>query len=224
MTDQSVQLNFLSRADGSALYSLGDTVVLASVTGPTTTRQSNRAHNKCSLEVLFSPCNGQAMVSERSIEATISESVQQVMASHLHPRAAVLLTLQELQSQHQLLLLAASINASCLALMDAGVQLQGLLAAVCCSYTTAGVIQLWPGLLEAQESESVLTFVFESRNQDVVCCQQQGSLLAPLYAACLARCQEAAKDVFAFYREQMQNRYLKSDTRPAEETEEYQAV
>ncbi|KAF2360360.1 Exoribonuclease phosphorolytic domain 1 [Trinorchestia longiramus] len=200
-------MKFLSRADGSACYSLGNTVVVSSVTGPTSTRISARQHNKCHLEVQFCPCNGQAMVGERAIENIISECVDDILASHLHPRATILVNIQELQSEHRHQLVTASINGTILALLDAGVQMKALLAAVSCCYTNAGVILVEPTALELQDSKCSLVFVLESVSNEVVSCHQEGCLSAAEYTAVLHRAAEAAKEVFQFYRLEMLKKY-----------------
>ncbi|KAA0193368.1 hypothetical protein HAZT_HAZT000806 [Hyalella azteca] len=185
----------------------GNTSVVASVTGPTSGRVSARHHNKCNLEVQFCPCNGQPTIEERDVECIIGECIEEILASHLHPRATILLNIQELQSEHEHQLLTASLNGAVMALMDAGVQMQGLLAAVTCCYTHAGVVIVEPTALELQESKSSLVFVLESDTANVVACYQQGRLSVAEYTAVLNRAIEAAKEVFQFYRSEMLKRY-----------------
>ena len=50
---QSVLLSNLSRSDGSALYSFGDTVVQTSVFGPTEVHQSKEDPINATVEVIY---------------------------------------------------------------------------------------------------------------------------------------------------------------------------
>ncbi|KAK8729225.1 hypothetical protein OTU49_008688 [Cherax quadricarinatus] len=205
MAKHACQLNFLSRSDGSALYSIGNTVALASVNGPGEVKKSNRHYNRSHLEVCYSPSTGQSMIGERTLESVILHTVEQVILVHLHPRTATNVTIQEMQSDG--LALSTSVNATCLALLDAGVQMKSPFAAVTCCLTPSGTIIIEPTEAELKESEALATFVFDGQALNVLSAHQEGCLDSENFYACLRKCQTAAKDVLNFYRRIMEEKY-----------------
>nr|XP_045613459.1 exosome complex component RRP46-like isoform X2 [Procambarus clarkii] len=205
MAKHACQLNFLCRSDGSALYSIGNTVALASVNGPGEVKMFHRHYNRSHLEVCYSPATGQCMIAERALESVILHTVEQVILLHLHPRTATNVTIQEMQSDG--LTLSASINATCMALLDAGVQMKSTFAAVTCCLTSAGTIIIEPTEAEIKESVAVATFVFDGHALNVLSAHQEGCLNTENFNACLKKCQTAAKDVLNFYRRIMEEKY-----------------
>ncbi|ROT79602.1 exosome complex component RRP46 isoform X1 [Penaeus vannamei] len=205
MSQHKCELNFLSRSDGSALYSIGNTVALASVNGPGDTKKSNRLYNRSHLDVVYSPCTGQPMIGERALEAIIARTIEQVVLVHLHPRTAINVTIQEMQSDG--LALSTSVNAACMALMDAAIQMNNTFAAVTCCITGDDIIKIEPTEAEIKESVAVATFVFEGLSLQVLSAHQEGRLNEETFQSCLSKCQIAAKDVFNFYRQTMEKKY-----------------
>ncbi|KAK4298473.1 hypothetical protein Pmani_029184 [Petrolisthes manimaculis] len=205
MANHKCELNFLSRSDGSALYSIGSTIALASVNGPGDVKQSNRHDFRVFLDVTYNPCTGQPMIRERTTESVIRKTVEQVVLTHLYPRTAINITVQEMQSDG--LALAASVNAVCMALLNASVQMKSTFAGVTCCLTPAGTIIIDPTEAEIKESSAVATFVFESLAGELIAAQEEGHLDTDTFTTCLNQCQTAAKDVFSFYRRMIANRY-----------------
>ena len=56
---------------------------------------------------------------------------------------------------------------------------------------------------------AAVTFMFESCERCVVGSEQQGCLQPVQYTACLTAAKAAAANTFAFYRTQMENKYLR---------------
>ncbi|XP_050698858.1 exosome complex component RRP46-like [Eriocheir sinensis] len=206
MAKHACELSFLSRSDGSALYSIGLTVALASVNGPGDVKVSNRLYNRAHLEVCYSPTTGHSMIRERALESLIMHTVEQAILVHLHPRTAINVTIQEMQSDGSAL--STSINAACMALLDAGIQMKATFAAVTCCITPYGTILIDPTEAEIQESVAEATFVFDGSGEgSVLTAHQDGQLSYEDFKRCLKQCQEASKDVFAFYRRVIENKY-----------------
>lgn len=162
----------------SSIYS-GKTVVMASVYGPLESRLQKELPDRLNIELIYQPKSGMPGVVERGKEKLIQTTCEQIMLTHLHPRTAVNITIQEMQDGggvriertlqntrivywdccslfRWLQLLAASINAACLALMDSGLSLQCLVAAVTCLVDSEGRIILDPGLSQFQVNIKVL--------------------------------------------------------------------
>lgn len=145
------------------------------------------------------------MIAERALETVITHTVEQMILMHLHPRTAINITIQEMQSDG--LALSTSVNAACMALLDAGVQMKSNFAAVTCSVTSSGTILVEPTEAEMKESVAAATFVFDALGLNVLSAHQEGCLNAEDFNRCLKNCQVAAKDVLNFYRQSMEKKY-----------------
>ncbi|KAK7028901.1 Exosome component 5 [Halocaridina rubra] len=205
MSQHLCEIGYLSRSDGSSLYCIGGTVVLASVNGPGDVKASNRHYNRTQLDVCYSPSTGQSMIGERALESVISKTIEQAIIVHLHPRTAINVTLQEMQSDG--LALSTSINAACLALLDAGVQMKSTFSAVTCCIASSGAIILEPTEAEIKESSAVVTFVFDGLEYNVLSAYQDGSLDSDTFNLCLIKCQLAAKDITAIFRKTIEDKH-----------------
>ncbi|KAG0717862.1 Exosome complex component RRP46 [Chionoecetes opilio] len=206
MAQHACDLTFLSRSDGSALYSIGLTAALASVNGPGDVKVSNRLYNRSHVEVCYSPSTGHPMIRERALESIIMRTVEKAILVHLHPRTAINISIQEMQSDG--LALSVSVNAACLALLDAGIQMKTTFAAITCCITPFGTILIDPTEAEIQESVAEATFVFDGSGEaKVLTALQDGHLSYEDFKRCLQQCQEASKDVFAFYRGTIEKKY-----------------
>ncbi|XP_017305272.1 exosome complex component RRP46 [Diaphorina citri] len=124
------QLNILSRSDGSVIFSQGQTVVVASMYGPVEAKIQKTIIDKASVEVIFRPKSGLSFVQDRLKESVIKSTCESALLTMLHPRTSVILTIQELQDQGSLL--SCCINAACLALINSGISMRYILAAVSC--------------------------------------------------------------------------------------------
>ncbi|KAH7945274.1 hypothetical protein HPB49_008848 [Dermacentor silvarum] len=108
--------------------------------------------------------------------------------------------------------LACAINAACLASIDAAVSMKCHIAAVTAAITNTGIIVLDPDSQQEQEARAVCTFSFESKESKLVSTYTSGQFSKEEFQRCLALCQAAAGDIFAFYQDALQKRYCQSFT------------
>jgi len=87
----------LSRADGSVILSQGNTVVMASVYGPLEAKIQKELSDRMYIDLNFKPKTGMPGVAERGKEKLIKTTCNQIITTHLHPRTAVNITIQEMQ-------------------------------------------------------------------------------------------------------------------------------
>ncbi|KAG7217612.1 hypothetical protein INR49_021300 [Caranx melampygus] len=186
----------LSRPDGSASFTQGDTSMLAAVYGPAEVKVSKEIYDRATLEVLIQPKVGLPSVRERAQEQCVRETCEASLLLSLHPRSSLTLVLQVLHDDGSvsfskvnccctssfpvLQLLSCSLNAACMALMDAGLPMSCLFCGVTCAIDTDGQIITDP--TAAQEK------------------LQQ----------CIAVSQKASEKIFQFYRDSVRRRYSKT--------------
>ncbi|GJP36288.1 hypothetical protein CLOM_g20815 [Closterium sp. NIES-68] len=165
----------LCRADGSARWSLGDTCVVAGVYGPrgmgvaggglagggAAAGQGKEDPLRASLQVIWAPRNGLAGSQERYCEAVVRQTVDAVLLSSLLPRTRIQLQLQVVHDDGSLL--PCALNAAFAALLDAGLPLSCLPAAVQLALDSQGQLLLDPTKEEQQTSSATLCTVFASR-------------------------------------------------------------
>ena len=130
------------------------------------------------------------------------------MLTHLHPRTTVNITIQEMQDGGGML--AASINAACLAIMDSGLSLQCLVAAVTCLVTRDGTIIVDPTARQMEEDHAaVLTFAFDNRKQNVILSHCEGPVSRLQLQEALRLSREASTIIFEFYRHAIKRKFSK---------------
>ncbi|XP_077563881.1 exosome complex component Rrp46 [Haemaphysalis longicornis] len=197
----------LSRPDGSAVLAQGETVVQAGVYGPAEVRQAREHHEKATTEVFFRSKTGQQSCADRMSENVVRSTLETAMLTALHPRACISVTCQELHNDGSLL--ACCINAACLAAIDAAVNMKCHVAAVTGALTKDGNILLDPDRQQEQDARAVCTLCFQSQDHRLVSSYTRGQFTREEFRKCLALCQAAAGEVFAFYQDALLRRYSK---------------
>jgi len=139
----SLSLSPHLQADGSALVSHGLTKVMVTVYGPREARlRSNTAHDHAVLSVQIdipafsggtNTGSKRSRGDKRTLEfaANIKSTFEPVIQTHLYPRTEISINIQVLQSDGSLL--QTAINATNLALIDAGIPLSDYVCAITCA-------------------------------------------------------------------------------------------
>ncbi|KAJ3229418.1 Exosome component 5 [Chytriomyces hyalinus] len=197
-------LSPLSRADGSARFAYGKSAVLAAVYGPKEVRLRDELLDSAKIEVLFRPLVGLSGTTERLYEKTIREILESVILKHLHPRTSVQVTLQVTSDDG--CILSCAINATILALMDAGVGLKSMVASVTCIIDDSNQLVLDPSAEEIKGAKSVHVFTFDNVSKDVTSCVSTGVYSYEQYKSVFEVSQSACASVQAVYRQTMENK------------------
>uniref|UniRef100_A0A0N5ALD9 RNase_PH domain-containing protein n=1 Tax=Syphacia muris TaxID=451379 RepID=A0A0N5ALD9_9BILA len=216
MTDENLQklrlmraqLGFLQKSDGSCNLEQGNTVIWCNVNGPGDCVSSKRLNNKLYVEVVYrcgkSNCN--TIKANRLLKSVIEQTVQSIR----FPRAMLAVTIQELQIDGSNL--AAALNASCLALLDSGISMNGIFCGVnICDLN--GKLMLDPNLQFCQKASSQFTFavkcsnfLWKTNSIRVVACDTDGVFNYATFEAAQELAIESANEIFMFYRETMQRK------------------
>ncbi|KAK7113461.1 exosome complex component RRP46-like isoform X2 [Littorina saxatilis] len=202
-------LGDLSQADGSASFTHGNTSVLAATYGPCEVRMSKEILDQATVEVVCKPRVGLPNCADKYRERHIRDLFQATILVNLHPRSSVMIVLQERQDDGGLL--ATSINAACLALLDAGVSMKFLVAAVTALIDKDGNINLVPEEKPSDvEASASLTIVFNEKDLQVMGVTSSGKFSQEQYDRSVSLCRKATEHVFKFYRESMERKLSKS--------------
>ena len=92
---------YLSRADGSALYSHERSEVLVSVYGPCEVKRAREITGRATLEVQVRPRGGIPGPMEREMEQLIISTLEHAVLTALNPRTAISIVVQILQARHK---------------------------------------------------------------------------------------------------------------------------
>lgn len=204
----SCELGNLSRPDGSSTFFQGDTCILSAVYGPCEVRMNKELLDRATVDIVYKPKSGLPSCSDKATEKYIRSTCETALLSTLHPRSSLNITVQEVQDSGSFL--AVGINSCCLALLDASVSMKCTVAAVNCCISSDEAIILDPTKKQEEESSSVLTFVFESRDKNIVTVAARGKYSREQFQKCLVTCREASAMVFDFYRDTVERKLSKT--------------
>ena len=201
----SCDLGGLTRCDGSAQFSCGSTVMLAGVLGPGEVKgANNELIDRASVQVSVHTLVGSGSVQDKAREEFLRQLTTSALLTTLHPRTRVHVSLQPLDGD---VTPSAGVNAACLALLDAAVEMRYLFAAVTIGVTGDGGLVLEPS--SSQSCLAKMTFVFDSVAQDILASQLEGKCSEKKFQECLAAGREASLRVFEFYREMVRKKFSK---------------
>ncbi|KAF3335483.1 exosome complex exonuclease RRP46 [Carex littledalei] len=147
--------NLLHRAHGSARWSQGNTIVLAAVYGPKAGTKKGENPEKASFEVIWKPKTGQIGKQEREYEMILKRTLQSICLLNVHPNTTTSIIVQVVGDDGSLL--PCAINASCAALVDAGIPMKNLAVAISCGLMEEGSIILD---LTKSEEEKLKAFAY----------------------------------------------------------------
>lgn len=208
----SSELRVLSRADGSCRYGQGETALTVAVYGPTEVRYRDERLDRATIEVVFKPASGVPGPQEREYEAILRTAMEQAIISTLHPRTLIQIVVQVMNDDGSLL--SAAINATCLALLDAGIPMRSLIAgvdlAIVASTTTTTTVLLDPTKEEETREGAVsLSFGFasgRSGESDVassssggVVWRTKGLLREEEFMSCSSAARKATQKLFSYF-------------------------
>ncbi|GCB59932.1 exosome complex component RRP46-like isoform X4 [Scyliorhinus torazame] len=199
--------SLLSRPDGSACFTQGDTTVLAAVYGPAEVKVSKEIFDKATLDVLLKPKVGLPSVAEKSKEQMIRNTCEATILTALHPRSSITIVLQVIHDSGSLL--SCCLNAACMALMDAGLPMRSVFCGVTCVIDSNGEILLDPTTKIEKEAAAVLTFSIDSVEKQLLMSSTKGAYSVEELQQCVAMCQKAAEKIFQFYRDSVSRTYSK---------------
>lgn len=198
------EMGNLSRPDGSTTIYQGDSCVIVSVYGPGEVRMNKEQLDRATVDVVYKPKSGLPGCAEKAQEKVIRNTCETVLLASLHPRSSINVTVQEVQDSGSFL--ATCINTCCLALLDASVSMKCTMAAVSCCINSEDEIILDPTKQDEERSKSTMTFVFDSKDRNILTVVAQGKYTREQFQQCVLLCKEASETVFTFYRDSVKRK------------------
>ncbi|KAF8194364.1 ribosomal protein S5 domain 2-type protein [Mycena galopus ATCC 62051] len=169
-----VNLDGLARVDGSARFGFGDTVALASVSGPIEVRLAAENPSLSTFEVLHRPLSNVPATQSKSLAASIRAALVPSLVLSQSPRTLIQLVIQALsptRSKSSDTLVAAMINASTIALLNAvSIPMKGVVCAVAIGRIKSTLV-VDPGEEEetALDASGCFAFAFGNGIDDARC-------------------------------------------------------
>ena len=202
----SYEQGLLHRADGSVRYTQGHTTLLVAVYGPSLASAREEQADGAFLSFSLSSLSSSASLStaNASLAHHLKETFRPIVLTSLHPRQRISVHLQVLHDDGGLL--ACAVNASMLALIDAGVQCRDVIAAVEMRVrrddTAQGreVLLLDPTDEESRTFPDGLTLAFPSQSRGAVLSMSQGRVGESAYLIAFDTAKRASSHLVHFMR------------------------
>ncbi|XP_044730272.1 exosome complex component RRP46 [Chrysoperla carnea] len=198
------ELNILSQSDGSAMLCEGKTSFIVSVNGPVDVKLQKLQIEKSTVEIIYRPKFGVPSVDDRFLEMFLRNICEAALHSNLYPRTAITVVVQEMHDNGGKL--ACATNACCLALINSGLSMRFLVAAVTCILDKKQQFSLISSSHQLQQQfydeypMATFTFVFENINYNIVASHTTGTFTDEQYTEAVHRCKLASEKIFEFYR------------------------
>ncbi|KAJ0412779.1 hypothetical protein ATCC90586_002409 [Pythium insidiosum] len=205
--ESGVYRGALFRADGSARMSHGSSTVLVAVYGPGQAKsRRNEQIDRVTIDVCFKLEKGVLTSKEKEYEQIIRETFEPIIIAEDYPRAVISIVVQVLEDNGSISF-SLPINATTLALMDAGVPMLAVVASSTCAILPDGSFFLDPSHVEEEQATSFVTTATSNVNAGVLTSITSGLLSDEQYFACSEACQRASESVTAFMRIVHQKKY-----------------
>eukprot|EP01029_Cantina_marsupialis_P015545 TRINITY_DN3408_c0_g1_i1.p1 TRINITY_DN3408_c0_g1~~TRINITY_DN3408_c0_g1_i1.p1 ORF type:complete len:222 (+),score=52.10 TRINITY_DN3408_c0_g1_i1:61-726(+) len=182
-------LGLLENADGSASFSFDKTQVLVGVWGPAEPKLSKHAKDELNVSVSFSDATSRPSAEHMEYEKIIADTLSEMVEVNHFPRKLLSIVVQVLHDDGSVL--AASINACCLALMDAGMSMLSMFSASSCTYHDESD-ELYLDVTNREcERDSCTTFVFNS-DGEIISVLSEGSVEKKKFVEMSKLCENAS--------------------------------
>ncbi|CAH1400987.1 unnamed protein product [Nezara viridula] len=192
------ELNVLSKADGSAMLSQGNTVVLAALYGPLEVKHQKVQNDAIPVFVTYRSKSGRQGIYDKTIECIIQSSCEALIFAKPFCRHEISIVIQELQDSGSML--AAAINAACLAVINSGLEMSCLVAAVTCAVDGGNNFIIDPDKNVTEKAKIVITLGFENVKYNIVAAHVVGECSLEVYEKAVLICKSAVQHIFDYYK------------------------
>lgn len=168
--------------------------------------------------------SGLPTVQDKLRENVVRRTCESVLMSVLYPRSSIVVQIFEMEDSGGVSfvlidvsikssvnflfmfffcrqLLACAMNAVCLALLNSGLSMKMLLAAVHCVIDEQGELVLDPDRSVCENAQASLTFVFDSTDKNLIATYTTGRFAIGQYNDAVNQCRQASATIFQFYRD-----------------------
>lgn len=195
----SCEINTITRSDGSVTLTQGRNTAIVYATGPIEVKAQHMEAYRGTILLNYRPKCGQLTASDRLVETQLKEIIESAVLLDLYPRAGIQVALQELENNGSLL--SCLINGSCLALVNAGIEMAFMYAAVTAALKADKSIILDPDAVQIENASAVFVFVFENVDKKLIFTKAVGVFSKLTFFRAKLQAQIQAEFVFAYYRQ-----------------------
>lgn len=150
------------------------------------------------MEVHYEHKSGQSRCADRQMEFFIAQVCDRAIITAMHPRTSILVNVVELHNDG--CLASCAVNATVLALIDAGVPMRYMVSSATCCVDAQGTIHVNPDTERMQTSVGSVTLVTESETRQILSLDSKGSLNSSQLPECIALLTNKCTDLFELFR------------------------
>lgn len=188
----------------SSRISLGGTRVLGAVYGPAESMARDELVEKAAIEVIYRTTRVEEEAKEA--EEALARAIDAVCLATLHPRTAIRIVLQVLVDDGSSF--SAVANAACVALLDAGIQLNTVFVAATCAVMEDGSVLVDPSMKEQDKARAVVDLVFDGSLEGILVSRCRGEFrTSKEYFDCVEMAAKMCKALLKFVRKTTEGRF-----------------
>ncbi|KAI9295193.1 ribosomal protein S5 domain 2-like protein [Neoconidiobolus thromboides FSU 785] len=206
---RSIELlqGILDNADGSSKITGNEHSIICGIYGPVEVKNKDEILDEAYIEVNYKPSIGIPNPSCKYIEKGIKSTFESIIIATLHPRTMIQINLQPQTVDGDVI--AYCINATTLALIDAGVPMSSLIASSSAAVFPDGTILLDPTSEELKNAESCHTFAFSSISEDsLVYSDSIGKYSFEEYEDCYQLCYESSQKIIDIIKDTLEKKMV----------------
>lgn len=203
-----LSLGVLEQADGSARLLVGRTDILVAVHGPSPVRTRQERTDGATLQVSVDSVGGPPGLQETAMAHRLEQILAKLVLTQLHPRSLVSVAIQPIALDGAVL--AAMVNASVAALIDAGIPLRRTVTAVGGALLEDGQLVLAPSGEQERAAPTSLLFLFDGHAQtdEALACDIVGPVALERLAVLRKEARGASAALFARLSEAVRRRQI----------------
>lgn len=160
--------------------------------------QQREIIDKATIMVHYESKSGQSSCSDRQMESFIKHVCDRMIITTMHPRTSILINLVELHDDG--CLSACAINATMLALANAGIPMRHLVSAATCCIDRDECVHIDPNSDLIEQSIGTMTLVVESDTKQILSLSSKGSFTTDLLTHSIDLLTKKCIDLFTYFR------------------------
>jgi ribonuclease PH len=205
-------LSPISKATGSATFTLNDSLCTCLLNGPAELRQQQDATSRLQVDITFQARPGNTNTNSTStkdklIEQWLETLVHSTVLTEHYPRSQLNIVMYEEQNlSGEATILACLCNTLCLTMLDANLPMKYAFAAVpVVQHPEKGLLVL-PKTKDELASTTYFVFVFEITLNDILATHSSGEFNMELLEQAVTIAKPIARQIFQFYRQELEKR------------------
>ncbi|EMR10872.1 hypothetical protein PNEG_01019 [Pneumocystis murina B123] len=195
------ETSLLDRVEGSCIYQEGSNKVVCSVVGPSDIKTRDDALGEAALDVMIRFDIGMSGAKERQMEQIIWKTISPMIIRTMYPHTLIQVVIQVVsyeRSENTASLLAAMLNATCIALIDSGISLLSTFSAVCLAVLLKNKeisIIVNPTLKILNECMSTHVVCYAFPDEKLLSCESIGLFTENEFFEILLKAQDACRNI-----------------------------